>query len=271
MIKFIKHILKFVIDRGYRYAYRDMQEKQKEIKRLKQYARYTHATTTLFGKKIKLTDAASYLFIYDEIFNKQIYKFETSNTKPRIIDCGSNIGLSIIYFKQLFPNATVIGFEPDVNVFEALEYNIKQFGFSNVELKQKGVWDKETTLSFFSEGADGGRVALASDKEKINEIKTERLKHYLSQQIDFLKIDIEGAETKVILDCAASLKNVDRIFVEYHSFKNEKQDLHDLLRTLSEAGFRYNIQHIGVFSQSPFISIQTSLNIDNQLNIFAYR
>lgn len=271
MIKLIKHILKSVTNSSYRYEQIALQQKQKEVARLNQYARYVPAITTIFEKKIKLTDAASFLFIYDEIFNKQIYKFETASPRPRIIDCGSNIGLSIIYFKQLFPNATVIGFEPDANVFEALAYNIQQFGFSDVDLKQKGVWDKETTLRFFAEGADGGRVALASDKEKISEIKTERLNDYLSEHIDFLKIDIEGAETKVMLDCAGNLKNVDRIFVEYHSFANEKQDLHDLLKTLSDAGFRYNIQHIGVFSHTPFITIQTSLNIDNQLNIFAYR
>lgn len=271
MFKEIKHFVKLVSDKRYRYAYSDSQKEKTETDRLRQLARYVSASTIIFEKEIKLTDAASFLFMYDEIFNKQIYKFETRNAQPRIIDCGSNIGLSIIYFKQLFPNASIIGFEPDANVFAALSNNIKQFGFTDVELKQKGVWDCETTLRFFSEGADGGRVALNSDKEKIIEIKTERLKDYLNEHTEFLKIDIEGAETRVLLDCADNLKNVDRIFVEYHSFTNNKQTLHELLETLNKAGFRYNIQHIGVFSQTPFISVQTSLNIDNQLNIFAYR
>ncbi|MEO8149865.1 MAG: FkbM family methyltransferase [Bacteroidia bacterium] len=271
MIKLLKHIVKSVIVPGYSHAYREEQKKQKEVNRLKQLARYLPATTTIFTKEIRVTDAASFLFIYDEIFNKQIYKFKSVTDNPHIIDCGANIGLSIIYFKQLYPKASVIGFEPDGKTFDTLKYNMNQFGFSDIELKQKGVWDKETVLNFFSEGADGGRVALTSDKENIHEIKTERLRDYLNTHVDFLKIDIEGAETRVLIDCADNLKNVDRIFVEYHSFTDREQDLQDLLKVLNDAGFRYNVQHVGVFSQTPFIKVETSLNIDNQLNIFAYR
>ncbi len=86
-----------------------------------------------------------------------------------------------------------------------------------------------------------------------------------------LKIDIEGAETQVLEDCADVLHHVERIFVEYHSFSNQPQNLHRLLAVLANAGFRYNVQHIGVFSSHPFVKIQSYLNMDNQLNIFAVR
>ena len=267
MINLVKHKVKSVISAEYRATVK----RKMEIERLKKFKRYIPTTTTVFGKEIKLTDAASFLFIYDELFNKNIYKFHVSTAKPYIIDCGANIGLSIIYFKRLYPDAFVLGFEPDPNAFEALKYNISQFGFHDVEVFPKGVWNIATSLNFFAEGADGGRIALNSDKEKIKVIKTIRLKEFLIKHVDFLKIDIEGAETTVLEDCFDSLKNIDRIFVEYHSFVDQKQDLYRLLKVLSEAGFRYNIQHIGVFSSIPFVQINSSLNIDNQLNIFAYR
>lgn len=35
---------------------------------------------------------------------------------PRIIDGGANIGLSVIYFKQLFPRSRTTAFEPDAKI-----------------------------------------------------------------------------------------------------------------------------------------------------------
>ena len=71
------------------------------------------------GKILKIPDSASYLSSREEIFDQQIYRFNTSNSKPYIVDCGANIGLSIIYFKQLFPNAEIVAFEPDEKIFNA--------------------------------------------------------------------------------------------------------------------------------------------------------
>jgi FkbM family methyltransferase len=43
---------------------------------------------------------------------------------PVIIDCGGNIGLSVLYFKYLFPNSVITVFEPSPPVFEILKENI---------------------------------------------------------------------------------------------------------------------------------------------------
>jgi len=72
-------------------------------------------------------------------------------------------------------------------------------------------------------------------------------------------------------ECRSKLKNVDKIFLEYHSFVNEEQKLDEILAILKEAGFRYNINHIGVVSKQPFISVNTYSGMDLQMNIFAYR
>ncbi|MDW8302856.1 MAG: FkbM family methyltransferase, partial [Bacteroidia bacterium] len=81
----------------------------------------------------------------------------------------------------------------------------------------------------------------------------------------------EGAEVIVLEDCSDLLHNVERLFVEYHSFVGKEQKLYKLLEILEKAGFRYQVQHVGVFSQHPFIRISEYLSMDLQLNIFAYR
>ena len=55
-----------------------------------------------------------------EIFRKGAYLFHTDKKQPLILDCGSNIGMSILFFKMLYPGARIIGFEPDPDTFEIL-------------------------------------------------------------------------------------------------------------------------------------------------------
>src|SRR5688500_10055596 len=52
-----------------------------------------------------------------EIFVREIYRFETDIRNPVIIDCGSNIGLSVLYFHKSYPGARILAFEPDAGNF----------------------------------------------------------------------------------------------------------------------------------------------------------
>ncbi len=206
-----------------------------------------------------------------EIFDRQIYYFETTKSNPIIIDCGANIGLSVIYFKRRFPHAQVTAFEPDPTVFAALKENINNLNLDNVTLIEKGLGKNEETKSFFSEGADGGRIATSHDTKKNISIQIDRLSKYIQGSVDFLKIDIEGAELETLEESKASLKNVARIFIEYHSLADAPQGLQKILSILTETGFRYYIESTGVHSEHAFVKIEEHLNYDLQLNIFAYR
>ncbi|MEM9830575.1 MAG: FkbM family methyltransferase [Bacteroidota bacterium] len=260
----VKHIIKKNTDANYKRQF-------KERQRLRHLPRYEATTTTFLGKEITIPDAASFLFMKKEIFEQEIYKFHSSNNFPLILDCGANIGLSIIYFKKLFPNARVIGFEPDEKIFDILENNLNAFELSNITLEKKAVWKEETILKFVSEGADAGRLVEGQPNEVQKEVETARLKDYLQEPIDFLKIDIEGAEMEVIMDCKDQLHHADRIFIEYHSFVNKAQSLDKILEILKNSGFRYHIQSPGLQSKQPFIKINEMLGMDMQLNIYGFK
>ena len=251
------NLKKIIKNPGYLLTYR-------HILRLYKYPRYKRGTSQILGKDIVFVDSASLVFMYKEIFEKEIYNFLTNSQDPYIIDCGANIGLSVIYFKNLYPSAKILVFEPDIQVFDCLSRNIKNFSLKDINLINTAVWNKEDILKFFAEGADGGRVAIDTDKEKIIEVKALRLRDYLNRNVDFLKIDIEGAECEVLEDCQDDLKNVQNIFVEYHSFQNQIQNLDKILNILTKAGFRYYIEHIGIRSEKPFIKIDSHLDMDLQ-------
>ncbi|MFC1613121.1 FkbM family methyltransferase [Patescibacteria group bacterium] len=242
-----------------------------ELHKISKIPRFKKGHTNLLGNDLIFADSASFIATYKEIFKKEIYKFKSRSTHPYIIDCGANIGLSIIYFKKLYPEAKITAFEPDKTIFEILKYNIRSFNLNDVEIIPKGLSNEESRQNFFSEGADGGRIALPEDKDNIIEIKTIPLIHYLQKPVDMLKIDIEGAEYAVIENCKNYLYNVSHLFIEYHSFINKSQNLDEILKILSINGFRYYIDYSGGALSSPFIQRKNNLGMDLQLNIFAYK
>jgi len=226
-------------------------------------------TSILFGKKIKITNSFWHLHSLNELFIDEIYKFKSKKNRPKIIDCGSNIGLSIIFFKRLYPDSEVIAFEPDNEIFNISKYNLNQFGINDVKLFQKAVWFNEEPLIFAKTGSLGGHIVKEKAENTI-EIETIRLKDLLFEKIDFLKIDIEGPEYDILKDCGESLKNVENIFVEYHSFVGEPQMIGELLLILKSAGFKLYLKEAWDNMSEPFKGKSTSY-FDLQLNIFGYR
>ncbi len=247
----------------------DYRRRQRALARLRAVPRYQPATTDILERPLELVDSASFIYMFEEIFEREIYRFNAEGESPYVLDCGSNIGLSVIYFKRLYPRARVVAFEADDEIFAVLKRNAERWELNEVELVCRAVWSEETTLNFKHEGADGGRIeqtGSAHDKS----VRTVRLRDYLDRRVDFLKIDIEGAETETLKDCADRLGNVENLFVEYHSFDGERQTLDTLVRILAEANFRLHV-HSPNASPQPFVRRDLNAGMDLQLNIFAFR
>jgi len=265
---YINTIFKVVLN----YKNISISEKQLNLPKADLIPRYQKGNVSFLDKEIEYIDFASFESTKNELFGLRVYEFKTLKQNPKIIDCGANIGLSILFFKELYPNATVLAFEADPNVFKCLENNVANFEYENVELINKALWDSNTTLSFYAEGGDGGRVDENSyENGEMITVETTCLSEYINDKIDFLKIDIEGAETKVLEEISDKLHLVQNIFIEYHSFTDKNQTLSIILEILSENNFRYYISNVGVRSSSPFVERNVNLGMDNQLNIFGYK
>lgn len=237
------------------------------------HPRYTEMKTSCFDFPVSFVDKSSFLSMYHEIFEREIYAFDSKRACPTIIDCGANIGLASIYFKKKYPDSKIIAFEPDPKIFKILKLNMEAGKFRDIALINKGLSMEGKEESFFSEGSDGGRVVRKGEENRkdIINIETEKLSSYLSEQIDFLKIDIEGSEVEVLKESMKKLENVRCLFVEYHSIISRKQNLDELLHLLTAAGFRYYIEQVGNKLKHPFKEGYNYLEHDLQLNIFAQR
>src|SRR5215213_8336724 len=96
--EYLSFLKNFLLDKKYR-------ARHLESRRLSKLPRYTKTTTNLLEKPLEIVDASSFFGIYREVFENEIYKFKSASENPLIIDGGSNIGLSVIYLKSLYPNA----------------------------------------------------------------------------------------------------------------------------------------------------------------------
>jgi len=222
---------------------------------------------------IQFHDAAEFLYGVKEIFIQEIYK-QTIKSDALIIDCGANIGLSVIYLRSIYPKAKIIAFEPDEKNFELLRANISSQAINNVELKKEAVWTENTMLSFESQGTMSSKISENSpgNTGEVKKVKATRLKEILSQPVDFLKIDIEGAEYQVLKDIKDQLFLVNVMFLEYHGTFEQNNELIEMLEWVRAAGFSFYIKEAAELNPTPFYSKnKANTDFDVQLNIFCFR
>jgi FkbM family methyltransferase len=190
---------------------------------------------------------------------------------PFIIDCGANIGLSVIYLKRLFPSARILAFEPDEKNFILLTKNIAAFGFENVEARQEAVWIDNTQLQFSGDGAMNSRIDFGSSKNSVP-VRAIRLRDFLNRPVDFLKLDIEGAEYQVMNDITGNLHFVRHLFLEYHGSFTQNKELARLFALLVDNGFCYYIKEATSIYDNPLNPVKKpDMPYDIQLNIFCFR
>lgn len=223
----------------------------------------------LFNNPTLFYDGHEFLHGITEIFIEEVYK-QNLPENANIIDCGANIGLSVVYLKRNFPSSRITAFEPDNKNFELLEKNIQSHNLSNVSLRKEAVWTEDTMISFIEEGNMGSKIGQSNKSEQLM-VKAVRLKNLLQTKVDFLKLDIEGAEYQVLLDIRDELNNVNNLFVEYHGQFNQSGELIEIFNILKNGGFSFYIKEATSVYNHPFLAKKTINAYDVQLNIFCFR
>jgi FkbM family methyltransferase len=234
--------------------------------------RYVQENVRLGKLDLQVPDCLSFIWQYKEIFVEESYNFQTDSPEPVIFDCGANLGMSCLYFRQLFPMSRILAFEADPDIAEILQRNLKKNGAADVQVHSHAVWVDDSEIVFSKEGSDSGSVV--SSGENTVRLPAVRLKSLLEKEprIDLLKMDIEGAETTVLQDCQDSLSHIRNIFVEYHAYLHQPQTLDLILNILQKNGFRYFLR-TEQDRKSPFVNRVPKNNsrMDVQINIFAWK
>jgi FkbM family methyltransferase len=276
MKPFLVNLINGVTDRLKKMVYRPYSKfdiswlKEKTLKHTENKSVQSHLYKNKY--KVSFTDARAFLLSIRELFIEETYKFRTEKKSPYIIDCGSHIGMSLLYFKLNFPEARVLGFEPDEHNFSLTQSNLLNWNFENIEVINEAIWIENGTICFHETGDMGSAIVTEStNNSSIKKIPCTRLKDLLNEKVDFLKMDIEGAEYEVLKDCSDSLMNVENLFIEYHGNYNEMHKLTSILQLLTDLKFAFYIKEAGVIYERPFWDRVKTHSFDVQLNISAFR
>jgi FkbM family methyltransferase len=166
---------------------------------------------------------------------------------PRVLDCGAHVGLVSLWARRRWPAARVTAFEADPDIAEMLRDNLQRNGAGDVDIVAAAVWTQEGTVTFRAPGSDAGAIDLvaADTAGSRREVRSVRLRDWLTERIDLLKLDIEGAELDVLEDSADRLSNVENIHLEVHDFDPHRRLLPRCLLCLERAGFTYALSDLG--------------------------
>lgn len=152
-------------------------------------------------------------------------------SKPIIFDIGSHKGKIVNLMKNLYVNSVIYCFEPN----KLMNPNLKKIG-KNIKVYNYAVGDKieyrkllinkidlTNTLSKINKNSFYLKIKnlithKSENSDNYKKVKVISLKNFCKikkiKSIDFLKIDVEGYEYKVLLGAKDVLKNVKFIMIE---------------------------------------------------------
>lgn len=163
-----------------------------------------------------------------------------------VIDVGANIGYYTIIFSKLVGEAgKVYAFEPDPVNFSILKKNIELNHCENVIAEQKAVSHKTGPLKLYVNNENRGdhRIYDSGDTRKTVTIEAIQLDDYVKAPINFLKMDVQGAEVFVLEGAGNTLRASPevKIFSEFWptAIRASHREPRIFFALLNELGFSF--------------------------------
>lgn len=195
----------------------------------------------------------------DEILCSIQYNFETDAETPFLIDAGGCYGLASYYLKRRFPKAEILAFEPDPDSAAIFRENIEKTGMTNVALREMAVGARNGETTFYAlpgmpMGSSTSR-RLADQGQPVEEITVRQVdlaEVIGDRRVDFLKLDVEGAEYDILDALDGRMGGIRNMFIELHFGPDlPKSRLAGLLAVLDRNGFDYMITRAAAANPSP--------------------
>jgi FkbM family methyltransferase len=199
-----------------------------------------------------------------------------------VVDVGANIGFLTRHFSRLVgPSGKVFAFEPDPLNFRFLEFNT--LACKNVERAQIAVSDNAKPALLHLNVTSGAGNSLVSQTHSVESVPVscvsldDFFENHGNPQVDLIKIDVEGAEVKVLQGMKQTISRLPvlQIIVE-HCPKNlqnagiKSDAVYAALKALDlgVAAIRKNasLKNIAAFSD-----LEPLLNKQGYVNLFGSR
>lgn len=191
-------------------------------------------------------------------FDEKLFPPEERRRFANFIDGGSFTGDTLQTFLQFVGGKgyqSVYCFEPETAAAERLEENILSSNITGVEVIRAALWDEEGTVAFFESGAGGSSVHKNRGYEV--EVKTKTLDGMGLKNIDFIKLDVEGAEYEALLGAKNLIKRDKPILAicVYH----KQDDLIKIPQLIKSFNNNYRF-YLRQYAEVPFETVLYAIN-----------
>ena len=170
-----------------------------------------------------------------------------------VIDAGAYPGDFAMYAAKIIENGKVMAFEPDRVNYEKMLANIRLNKIENIIPIEKALYSREGVIGFLDRHTENSSINKNGEtKVKITTLDKE-LKRLKMKKIDFIKIDVEGAEFEAIKGCRKTIKNnplLELAIASYHIVNGEKSrfKLEKVLKKMGLKTFTLGPPHTTTFA-----------------------
>lgn len=203
----------------------------------------------LGGLKIMSPNSEIASILLKEKFVFEEYFLPLNKNNPIIFDFGSSIGISILYFKTMYPDSEIFAFEPNDISYAYLEENISKNNLQKVILKNEAISETNGLVNLFIHQSKPYLNSFLSSEAQPQSIAVNSvtlsscIKNF--SEIDLIKLDVEGKEFDIINELYSSkilnLVIVKNFIIEYHYlYSDNKANLNKFISIMDEMGYQLN-------------------------------
>jgi FkbM family methyltransferase len=162
-------------------------------------SKYTLERVLNFRLNRDIEEMISFRFRIEEQYFEE---FISLPEQPVFIDGGGFDGATTKKFIETYPNyKSIYYFEPTGSM---LEMSIKVLAnYSNIIYNQKGLWSKIAKLKFDNSNSSANKISFEGNST----IEVTSLDEIIQEKVDFIKLDIEGAEYEALLGAEQLIRN----------------------------------------------------------------
>ena len=137
-----------------------------------------------------------------------------------VLDLGANIGLTVAHLAETFPGARVVGVELDAANAALARRNVAPWS-ARCSLVEGAVWPEDGELEYHGWSANTSSFRVTDDEDSTAVVRHARAVSLSSLVeelggVDYVKMDIEGAEARVLTERTGWAPAVRTIKVEVH-------------------------------------------------------
>ncbi|MBN1451244.1 MAG: FkbM family methyltransferase [Anaerolineales bacterium] len=171
-----------------------------------------------------------------------------------VVDMGAHIGAFAVRAARLAHRGQVYAYEASSKNCALLTENQQLNGLENLHIENSAVSNRRGQMPLYTPADNSILGSLLHETSGFIEMVqattfSDIIADHAIEQIDLLKVDVEGAEFDILFACPdETLAITRRVVIEYHEFEGGERSHHDLVNLLNSHGFKVVVEK-GIFPQ----------------------